>query len=694
MRGAAGKRFAYVAAAVLAVVFASLPAAALATPGWTPPRNYVLPSSALAGGTQIAYQSGGTATIAWLEVISSSTPVHTVLHAGVIAPGGPYHEQLRIESASTSAPGGAYLAVAPNGAAALSWAVLQGASTSQPYSYAASYRPAGSSTWEAPATLATDTAKSSVGTGVFPAISDNGTAAVAIDRVDTTLSPTGAKIDVAVHPAGGAWGTVTQMAQGAMQPADNPMLGFDAHGNLTVAFTLGVPGSTGHTLGDQRWSASSGVWSSFEDITKTPVGDDVKAPMRLAVGPDGSAVLAYTYKHASTSDATAATRSGTAGTWTAATDLSPGGSGISSAPLGVAVAPDGKAYVLFLYSGTSTDSECVAAVRAPAGGTFTAKTCVSAGAYLGSGGQVALIGNDAYLVWTATSDPGGKDVVQASRWPRASAQPQTFTDLDNLRGSLNLIEASGDGDGSVAAFWTLSGTTLRVAAFDAGGPILLSANVPPALTAGQDTPMSAAFTDLWSGVPGEAWTFGDGGTGDGPLVTHAYTASGNYTVTITASDGLGNPTTVSYPVVVSAPVVPATAPLLTKVGQSASRWRRGSKLPRYARVRKPPLGTTFTLTLDKAAKVSFAFMRRTAGRRVSGRCVSATKRNARKPRCTRSAPAGTLSFAAHAGVNKLTFQGRLSKSARLPAGDYSVAITATAAGKSSPPRTLTFTIVG
>jgi hypothetical protein len=74
--------------------------------------------------------------------------------------------------------------------------------------------------------------------------------------------------------------------------------------------------------------------------------------------------------------------------------------------------------------------------------------------------------------------------------------------------------------------------------------------------------------------------------------------------------------------------------------------------------------------------------------------VSATKRNARKPRCTRSAPAGTLSFAAHAGVNKLTFQGRLSKSARLPAGDYSVAITATAAGKSSPPRTLTFTIVG
>ena len=55
---------------------------------------------------------------------------------------------------------------------------------------------------------------------------------------------------------------------------------------------------------------------------------------------------------------------------------------------------------------------------------------------------------------------------------------------------------------------------------------------------------------------------------------------------------------------------------------------------------------------------------------------------------------GTLSFAAHAGLNKLAFQGRLTHSKKLPLGRYTLLITATnAAGRRSATRSLHFMIV-
>jgi hypothetical protein len=82
------------------------------------------------------------------------------------------------------------------------------------------------------------------------------------------------------------------------------------------------------------------------------------------------------------------------------------------------------------------------------------------------------------------------------------------------------------------------------------------------------------------------------------------------------------------------------------------------------------------------------------GRKVNGRCLAQTKANRRRRACKRTLTRGTLSFSGHTGPNKLSFQGRLSRSRKLKPGTYTVIITATnTARQRSIPRQLTFTIV-
>lgn len=53
-----------------------------------------------------------------------------------------------------------------------------------------------------------------------------------------------------------------------------------------------------------------------------------------------------------------------------------------------------------------------------------------------------------------------------------------------------------------------------------------------------------------------------------------------------------------------------------------------------------------------------------------------------------------MTFTAHAGANKVAFQGRISPSKKLPPGTYTLIITAAnAAGQRSSPESLSFTIV-
>ena len=147
------------------------------------------------------------------------------------------------------------------------------------------------------------------------------------------------------------------------------------------------------------------------------------------------------------------------------------------------------------------------------------------------------------------------------------------------------------------------------------------------------------------------------------------------------------------------PCVPPTPPVISGLKQSASKWREGraaaqiSSSPK-AHIKRPPVGTTFTFGLDRAAVVTLRFTTTVPGRRVRGRCVGQTKRNRRRKRCSRTITAGVLSLTAHAGTDKVRFAGVLSSHKRLkPGANYTLTLTASAAGLTSQARTLHFTIV-
>ena len=137
-------------------------------------------------------------------------------------------------------------------------------------------------------------------------------------------------------------------------------------------------------------------------------------------------------------------------------------------------------------------------------------------------------------------------------------------------------------------------------------------------------------------------------------------------------------------------------PTLAAVTQSHAVWREGSKLASFSRAarRGAAVGTTFAFTLDQPARVRFAFTQSVGGRRVKGKCIAQTHKNLRLRSCARSVTRGTLVLTGHAGVNKLSFQGRITRAKKFPLGRYALLITATnASGQRSGATTLRFTIV-
>jgi streptogramin lyase len=108
---------------------------------------------------------------------------------------------------------------------------------------------------------------------------------------------------------------------------------------------------------------------------------------------------------------------------------------------------------------------------------------------------------------------------------------------------------------------------------------------------------------------------------------------------------------------------------------------------------KKGTGTKVSFRASVAGGVRFTVERKTKGRRAGGHCVSATKANAGKPSCSRLAVlGGSFGASAAAGGNSTLFSGRLSGRS-LPAGRYLLVATETAAGATSDPASVGFSIL-
>jgi hypothetical protein len=110
--------------------------------------------------------------------------------------------------------------------------------------------------------------------------------------------------------------------------------------------------------------------------------------------------------------------------------------------------------------------------------------------------------------------------------------------------------------------------------------------------------------------------------------------------------------------------------------------------------RRARVGSTVRYRLSEAAAVTFTVQRQAAGRRVRGRCVKQTRRNRRRPRCTRYVRLrGSFVHPGQAGPNSFRFTGRL-RGRKLPASRYRlVAIARDPAGNVSTPKRAGFRIV-
>ncbi len=181
----------------------------------------------------------------------------------------------------------------------------------------------------------------------------------------------------------------------------------------------------------------------------------------------------------------------------------------------------------------------------------------------------------------------------------------------------------------------------------------------------------------------------------GPGGSSEAVSADKYTFTAPAASTAPAPATNSIPktLIQGGPAI-VPNPAVTGFSQSAARWRRGRSLPHISSAGGTPVGTTFSFSLNEQATVSFAFTQQVGGRKVKGKCVAQTKKNRRKSACKRTVTRGTLTFTGHTGMNKVSFQGRISHSKKLGLGSYTLVMSATnAAGQHSSPRQLSFTIV-
>ena len=591
-------------------------------------------------------------------------------------------------------------------------------------------RPAGG-VWSAPQDLTPTTEASS---DPRVAVSPSGDV-VAIWKSAPTAGGNGVT-RVRVKPAGGDWGpeqTIstpgndTNDARVVIDPSGNALAAWNDFTDQQIKFathsgggawtapqplSAATPQAFDMTLAVNAAGAALAVWRQTDATTKVrnfvaarPAGGSfgppqaVSAPDRnaggdpsVALAPDGTGFVAFDQQDGSvfTTWAAVAPPGGSFGT---AQELSAPDAGSAVNDPQIAVDASGNAIAEWEKDSGGGHNVLQASFR-PAGGAFAPAQNLSdtTGRAIDADLEFSPHG-DAFLIWRQTDSVGTGPCVVRSRpsggdWGAQATVAPTGCDND--------VQIRFDAQGDATAAFAFAGSTtqtVEAAGFDAAGPRLDNLAIPASGVAGAPLSFSVSPTDVWSPIASTGFAFGDGSTAGGASATHSYAAAGSFNVTATSTDAVGNQSTATRPVAISAPL--PVAPILSGVGESANRWRAGNKLVQTSRKsRRAPIGTTFSFVLNEAAQVRFAFTQRTAGRKAGGKCVAQTKRNRGKRRCTRAVPRGALVFQGHQGANAVRFQGRLSRTRKLKPGRYAVVITATnPAGQQSAASRLSFTVL-
>jgi hypothetical protein len=411
---------------------------------------------------------------------------------------------------------------------------------------------------------------------------------------------------------------------------------------------------------------------------------------RVALDMIGDAVALWGSYHGSQAEIRSAVLPAGKG-WKAPVALaSTGGEALAD---GLALTEAGEALAAWTV-GTDGSEVIQTASMAPHGSWTPAGSLTGPERHVGQAVLATDAAGDALVDWDSVNG-GGANVVHARARPAGSGWLRAL----NLSGPAESAFIGGAGlDGSGNAVQLFSrGTagsirTVEASEFPIRGALIGPPSIPATGTAGVPVAMSLPALDELGPLATVDWSFGDGSSAGGTSISHTYADAGTYTVSVSGDDAFENAIGASQTIAI-APAHPA-APVLGALHQTSSRWREGTKLPAVSSARRPPLGTSFSFTLNETARLSFAFTTRGSGRRVRGRCVAQTPRNRHGRRCSRAILHGELQLGGRPGRDRVRFQGLLSKHTRLKPGTYTLTVTASADGLRSAPRSITFTILG
>jgi hypothetical protein len=343
---------------------------------------------------------------------------------------------------------------------------------------------------------------------------------------------------------------------------------------------------------------------------------------------------------------------------------------------GPVVAFDGASQAVLAWS--KADSGVFSSIRtafAPPDGTFGSATDVI----------TTMASGDFYASPALTRTAGGATLLAlghgtAVEWalrPPGGAFG-TLAPIANGLEPPSVFALGADPDGDVVATWQRPDDTpmhyrrIEALIYDASPPATGDLMAPADGMIGETLAFSTVATDAFSPLSFE-WTLGDGASGTGASVTHAYGAAGSYDVTVTALDTAGNvspPTTKTIVVNPAAPVVPVVESFAIDPSRFAVAKAKAARARASA-----SRGTTLRFTLSQAGMVEIAFVRVRLSRRCPG--------SPRPRRCERTKAMGALTLDAAAGANAVPFSGRLDGKP-LPRGRYRATIVGTTAGAPAP----------
>ena len=632
---------------LLALVATGLAAApAGAAPTWVAPAVTLGQGTNEPGDSHVVVDADGNATAVWVEHEGAADDAH--VQASTHPVGGSWSAPVDI-SASGDIVDSIDLATSASGYAVAVWTRGDAVDVLE----AATRAPGGA--WSAPVPVSDSTVDAE-----RPQVDVDAAGNAVVTFVAANAAPR--TLRYATKPVGGPWSGADDLSdptEGVASPFYDLVV--TPGGQATVAWQLYLPLPTDRRVIQSAVRAPGGTFSDPETVSSATT--DTWEPA-LAVNAAGVATATWYQANATNGyDVKAASRTAD-GTWSAAQDVSAaGGYNVSQ---DVVVDSAGTSTAVWTRSEVGQLGKIHYSSR-PAGGTWSTPQDLAPPASGGYGApRLAIDTSDRIAAAYVTNLASGFFVAATTRAP---GEPWTASAPLSPSGDGNASEprVAMDAAGQATVTWLRNeappGHVLETRTLDTQGPLATGLSIPTA-TAGQPVTLQWSAIDAWSPVSSIAWTFGDGGSGSGASVTRTFAAVGSYAVSVTATDAVGNATTLTGTLVVS-PTPPGTTPT-TPATPAPKPALSGVKLTRktihVVGSDEKPRATKLVLALNVDATVVVKLERT---QKVNGKAVKAK-----------------LSTAMKAGKGALKLTSKIGAKV-LPAGTYRIAVRATSPAGSS-----------